>query len=306
MLSTQLVPASGLRGLLGAREVEIAAAIEREMSEVRHPVREDRHDAQAAPAPGADLVARLCAAGFTRTTAEDIAKSYVGRRRHRGATPAAVREAVSAWAGTLLAPDTQSRVQVFVGPPGAGKTTTIAKIAAQVRVQSGQRLGLIAADGFRVGAVEQLRLYADIIGSPFVAARTSAEVDRALIGSTTPVLVDTAGRSGSDRATGDLLSTLSGSKGVRVHLVIPATSTERDLVRVLEAHAPRRPDAVVLTRTDEADSIGTLAGVLRERGLPVSYLGTGQRVPDDLLRPTPAHLAAAMLGEFGSDAWSVA
>ena len=71
-------------------------------------------------------------------------------------------------------------VELFVGPPGAGKTTTIAKIAAQERARRGARLSLLAADGFRVGAVEQLRLYADIIGSPFAVARTPREIEQSL------------------------------------------------------------------------------------------------------------------------------
>src|SRR4029453_12710845 len=90
------------------------------------------------------------------------------------------------------------RVAPLVAPRGGGKPTTIAKIAAQERARRGARLNLLAADGFRVGAVEQLRLYADIIGSPFAVARTPREIEQSLGRTQGPVLIDTAGRSASD------------------------------------------------------------------------------------------------------------
>src|SRR5207253_3908646 len=118
----------------------------------------------------------------------------------RGASLHNLRSALADRLSELAVGDeSYARVEVFVGPPGAGKTTTIAKIAAQERARQGQRLGLVAADGFRIGAVEQLRMYAEILGSPFRIARTGADLERALK-RRTPVLVDTAGRSPSDDA----------------------------------------------------------------------------------------------------------
>src|SRR3954466_3891532 len=95
----------------------------------------------------------------------------------RGSTPARLRDALAARLGNLAAPaDDFARAEVFIGPPGAGKTTTIAKIAAQERARGGRRLGFIAADGFRVGAVEQLQTYADILDAPFRIARSAEEL----------------------------------------------------------------------------------------------------------------------------------
>jgi flagellar biosynthesis protein FlhF len=189
-------------------------------------------------------------------------------------------------------------VEAFVGPPGVGKTTTVARIAAQTRVRAGRRLGLVAADDYRVGATDQLRLYADIIGVPFVATFSTDELqavmDKVITGT---VLVDTAGRGTRDRELRDVLTLLGAHPRVRTHLVMAASTTVRDAVRLIGAYERARPARVVLTRLDEADCIGPLVGVLRERNLRISFLGTGQRVPDDLARASAATLAAHVLGD---------
>ena len=300
VLSTQMVQASGWRGMMGRREVEIAAAAGSAVSEVR-PARQEPRQPAAATVPEAlsGLAARLESVGFAPEVARTI-KPAAGTKLRQGATADAVRRAVAEWATPLVAADdSYSAIEVFVGPPGAGKTTTVAKIAAQERARRGARLRLVSADGFRVGAVEQLRLYADIIGAPFAAARSAVDLDRALVAGSGPVLVDTAGRSPKDGAARELLSVLQGARGVRTHLVVPAASSAREISRLLALHADARLARVVLTKVDEAESSAPLASVLREAGLPVSYLGVGQRVPDDLLRATPARLTAALLGDAG-------
>lgn len=295
VLSTTLVPVRGWRGLVGAREVEISAAVERQVSDGRH--LQQQPERQAAAAHGGPVVAaQLAAAGFSQAIAAEVSSRMKGRRR--GAPTSSIRRALADWStGITAAEDAPERVEVFIGPAGAGKTTTIAKIAAQARAERSARLRLVSADAFRVGAIEQLRLYAEIIGSPFEAARSTSELATLLDGITSPVLVDTAGRSPRDEEAGELLSMVAGLPGARVHLVVPASTTPRALERVIEAHAAAKPQRVVLTKTDECESIAPLADILRERKLRVSYLGTGQRVPEDLQRATPAALAAILAGD---------
>jgi flagellar biosynthesis protein FlhF len=188
---------------------------------------------------------------------------------------------------------------VFIGPPGAGKTTTIAKIAAQERARNGERLGLLAADGFRVGAVEQLRMFAEILGSPFATARSAAELEKVLSGTRgrTPLLLDTAGRSPKDDASRDMFRVLAHRRDVRTHLVMPAATAPSIARRTLDRFQDARPSRITLTKLDESDSIAPLLAVVRDSGIPLSYLGTGQSVPDDLQRATPATIAAWVLGE---------
>jgi flagellar biosynthesis protein FlhF len=305
VLSTRTVTATGVRGLLGRQEVEVTAAAE------RHEVPEDRHSADrrgatarrpAAERAAGEIAARLKASGLDADLAEHIAAQHPVNRR-RGSD----LESLRATLATALAPMTAgdeayARIEVFVGPPGVGKTTTIAKIAAQERARQGQRLGLLAADGFRVGAVEQLRLYADILGAPFSAARTSDEFSRVLADVKRPVLVDTAGRSPNDDISRDMFRALATRSDVRTHLVIPAATPAKAAQRLFERFADARPTRVVLTRLDEAESIGSLVSVLRERGLPLSYFGTGQNVPADLQRATSPALADWIMGEMATGA----
>jgi flagellar biosynthesis protein FlhF len=363
VLSTRLVAVSGMRGWLGAREVELTAAHDATVSASRPSGRSadmpsdeltavlsqltkfgsgKKPDAQAieqaaaavraafahAPQVGAALdaeeardeeeahnaalemrparkkdpgieaiVGRLCATGLSRALAERIARD-VPRLQRRNGSMAAIEKAAAQHLSPLATGDEgYAPVEIFVGPPGAGKTITIAKIAAQERARRGQKLNLLAADGFRVGAVEQLRLYADILGTPFAVARTPAEIERSLLDTKGPVLVDTAGRSARDPRAHEVVSMLSGMPGVRTHLVVPAGATLRDVHRVLDIYGDKAPKRVVLTRVDEADSVSPLMQIFQERGLKISYLGTGQRVPDDLERATPQRLAAHVLGD---------
>jgi flagellar biosynthesis protein FlhF len=296
VLATRLVPRRGPAGWFGGREVEITAAADRPgVSESRPDMEINR---QPAPQREDEIVARLRAAGLDVTFARRVATA-VPRQGRRGASLLTIRRALTECLGGVAAGgEALATVEVFVGPPGAGKTTTIAKIAAQERALRGRRLGLVAADGFRVGAVEQLRVYADIIGSSFAVARTPAEVDQVVSQSRAEsVLVDTAGRSPRDVESRQVFHLLAGRKGVRTHLVVPATATPSMLDRLLESFGDARPDRVVLTRLDESDGITPLFTALRERQLPISYLGTGQRVPEDLERATPPVLAACLLGE---------
>ena len=295
VLSTQVVQDRGPRGWLGGTLVEIAAAIERpalpDVSDRRHTVNEpsDRH-VEA-------LVARLGASGLEPGIARAVAESHPMEQR-RTASAENLHTTLAGQLHALAAPDEDfAPVEVFVGPPGAGKTTTIAKIAAQQRVRDGRRIGLVAADGYRVGAVEQLRLYAEVIGAPLTVARSVDELDHALATARRPILIDTPGRSPNDDMSREMFRVVGRHPGVRTHLVLPASLPPAHLRRTLDRFHEARPSRVVITKLDEADSLAPLVGVLREAALPISFVGTGQRVPEDLHRATPPAIAAWVLGE---------
>jgi flagellar biosynthesis protein FlhF len=291
VLSTELVAAAGWRGWLGAREVQVTAGAAREAAEGRTTGAERR----SADTDGrGNVVARLVASGVDRPFAEAVAATMPAAEC-RGASRASLTRALaSQLTDTAAGPEDFARVEVFVGPPGVGKTTTIAKIAAQERAK-GQSLGMVAADAFRAGAIEQLRVYADVIGSPFKVARSAEELDKALTAGRHPLLVDTAGRSPSDGGVRDLLRLVGRRRGVRTHLVIAADTSAASARRIFETYADARPDRLIITKLDEAESVSPLLGVVRERGLPISYVAGGQRVPEDLDRATAERLAGAVL-----------
>jgi flagellar biosynthesis protein FlhF len=279
--------------------IEVTAAADRPQVPVRRqaapPVATPEQREQARGAQ--EIAARLAAAGLQTSLASEVASAHPPARR-RGASVFGVRTTLADTLAPLSAHDGQyAPVEVFVGPPGVGKTTTIAKIAAQERARCGVRLGLVAADGFRVGAVEQLRLYASILESPLTVARTPYELMTAMDAAATPLLVDTAGRSPSDESASDMLRALASRPGTRTHLVIAADTPRPAMEKLLARFACASPSRLVLTRMDEAGSLAPVLDLLRERGLPVSYLGTGQRVPDDLEAATPRALAAWATGD---------
>jgi flagellar biosynthesis protein FlhF len=293
VLSTRMVSAGGIRGLFGARIIELVAATERPVSDIRPAEQPSRHVA----GPENEIVARLCASGLDRSLALEVANAVPSGRR-RGASTAQIGHALGERLGPLAAGHEEFRpIEVFVGPPGVGKTTTIAKIAAQERARKGRRLTLVSADGYRVGAIEQLRLYAEIVGAPFKVARSAQELGRVLDETRGPVLVDTAGRSPRDGVAQDLFNLLRVRKDVRTHLVVSAAASVSHVNRTIEQYRCAEPHRVAFSRLDEAETLTPFVSVLRSQQLPVSYLGNGQRVPDDLERATGAMLAAFVLGE---------
>jgi len=302
VLSTRTVPMRGLRGILGARAIELTAAADRQpLSADRQGggsaghVREQGSTARRAIE---EITARLRATGLDPETVRGVVAAHP-RSAWRGASAQTLRDTIAGQLASLTGNDSDyAPIEVFVGPPGAGKTTTLAKIAAQERARRGIRLTLVAADGFRVGAVEQLRLFADIIGSAFTIARTPQQLEAALDGTRRPLLLDTPGRSPADTQSRDLFRVISGRPDVRTHLVL-AASTPRDVAaRIFDRFEEARPSRLVLTKLDEAESIAPLLSLLRERKLPISYLGTGQNVPDDLERATAPALAAWASGDM--------
>jgi flagellar biosynthesis protein FlhF len=312
VLSTRMVRSGGLQGWFGARVVEISAAAEpdgvseaRPAPSVARPLDPSTNSESPTHDPlephARSVAARLTATGLGTDLAARIARHPGLKGRSVG--PEAVRTAVAETLAPLTAIDRDlAPVEVFIGPPGVGKTTTIAKIAAQARATTSSRVWLVAADGFRVGAVEQLRLYAGIMGAPFLVARSGEELSSTLDGIRRPLLVDTAGRSPRDAGNAEILDALAGRRDVRRHLVLPADTTPAQARRIIDRFSRTSPDRLVLTRLDETTTVAPLINVLEDYKLPISYFTHGQSVPDDLQRATPTALADWVLGETISGA----
>jgi flagellar biosynthesis protein FlhF len=188
----------------------------------------------------------------------------------------------------------------LVGPTGVGKTTTIAKLAGQLCHAAGLRVALLTVDTYRIGAVAQIQTYAELLGVPLHVVRTPAEMRAAVSAERDAdlLLVDTTGR--SPRGTEGIASLrriLGEVPDLEVHLVVSATTKGTDLEEILRRFRPLRYRPLLATKLDEATSVGPLLGLALERDLAVSYLSTGQEVPDDLEPATPRHLAALLVPE---------
>jgi flagellar biosynthesis protein FlhF len=203
-------------------------------------------------------------------------------------------------ADSIAATPGQRRVVALIGPTGVGKTTTIAKLAANLKLRDGVRMGLVTVDTYRIAAVEQLRTYAEIIDLPMKVVTTSMEMRRALdeFSDMDLVLIDTAGRSPRDELQiGELKSLLADAKVDEVHLVLSLTAGLEFLTATVEHFSSVGTSSLVLTKLDEAQELGVMLNLARRVGLPVSYLTTGQDVPDDIEPAETQRMARLVLGQ---------
>lgn len=191
------------------------------------------------------------------------------------------------------------RVMALVGPTGVGKTTTLAKLAAYAHLQAGSEVVLITLDTYRIAAVEQLKTYAKIMEIPVQVALNSSELrqavqfhqDKALI------LIDTAGHSQRDEIGMDNLMQFFGNQeDIEVHLVLSATTKGADLNDIVTRFAPLQPDYLLFTKLDETSQYGSLFTQMIKAGKPVSFVTTGQNVPEDFEFAGKEMLAALFSG----------
>ncbi len=210
-----------------------------------------------------------------------------GHRRNRAAL---VRAAAGA-AASLVAAESNSngmpakKVVAFVGPTGVGKTTSIAKLAACLALQKKKRVLLMTLDGCRIGAIEQLKIYAGLMGIPFRFADQVSDLSRILEENSQRdyILIDTAGRGPRDlNAMSELAVYLKGSQKIERHLVLSATMKESDMRKNMDQFEICSPDHLLFTKLDETDTPGPILNELVRTRKPFSYYTDGQRVPDDL------------------------
>ncbi|MFW6155210.1 MAG: flagellar biosynthesis protein FlhF [Planctomycetota bacterium] len=230
--------------------------------------------------------------------AEDIAAELVGKVREeltgdelgdKALIDAKLGELIASMIPTSITtiPPAEGRPHVIalVGPTGVGKTTTIAKLAANIKLRQKRRVGLITLDTYRIAAVEQLRTYAQIIRVPLKVVMGPAELAEAIeaLGDCDAILVDTAGRSPADSERLDQLKAfLQAAQPDEVHLVLATTANTKAIERAMERFAPVGVDRLILTKFDEAVSFGMVLGIVRRMNVALSFVTTGQDVPDDI------------------------
>ena len=191
----------------------------------------------------------------------------------------------------------EQRVRLLLGPPGDGKTMTLAKLAAQAR-RAGRQVTLITTDTYRVGAVAALETYGRALGAPVRMAANAGELTTMLAtaGAADLVLIDTPGAGPGQTAELAELAALAEAAGAEASrtLVASAATGSCAAERTWQAFAPLRPDACILTKLDVAPG-GPMLAMLWRRAIPVSHLAAGRRIPDDLESATPDRLASCVL-----------
>ncbi|WP_252214069.1 flagellar biosynthesis protein FlhF [Clostridium sp. VAP41] len=188
----------------------------------------------------------------------------------------------------------------LVGPTGVGKTTTIAKLAGKLSLIDKKSVGLITVDTYRIGAIEQLKTYAEIMNIPFKVVITIKEMEEAInsMNDCDVILIDTTGRSSKNTMQiSELRAFVEKANPDYVSMVISATTKNRDIVSILNGYSDLSYDNVIITKLDETTVYGSLYNIMKRSNKPVKYITTGQNVPNDMIVPTREEMARFMLGE---------
>jgi flagellar biosynthesis protein FlhF len=208
-----------------------------------------------------------------------------------------IRKRVCVTGGIGLSAGTCRRV-ALVGATGVGKTTNLAKLAAQFGVRQHATVGLITADTYRVAAPEQLRVFANIIGLPMKVVNNAREMTGAIesFRGCDVVLIDTAGGSQFNKGQlRELREMLQGAAPHEILLMLAANTQFDDQQQIVTNFMPLKPTSLFFSKLDETRRYGSLYTVLAETGLPMSYLSTGQDVPNDLVLAQPDIVADLVL-----------
>ncbi len=184
---------------------------------------------------------------------------------------------------------TPPQCYTFVGPTGVGKTTTLAKLAALLKVRYQLTVAVISIDTYRIGAVDQLQAYTDILELPLLVVQNQAELERSRqqLNNYDVILIDTIGKNYLDRQhVRDMQEVFRDELAFHHFLVLSATAKDEDLAQTIKNFKPLRIGSLVFTKVDETLNHGSMLNQLLRFQKPLSYLGTGQRVPEDIVRPS--------------------
>lgn len=194
-----------------------------------------------------------------------------------------------------------AKVIFFIGPTGVGKTTTIAKIASRYIVDEKKQVALLTADTYRIAAAEQLRTYANILEVPFRVVYSSDEIMAAIkdFAEFDYIFVDTSGHSYQNEEqkanTESILRSVDGLAEKEIFLVLSATTKYRDLLRIVDSYSQITDYKLIFTKLDETSTMGNLLNIKLHTGASLSYVTSGQNVPDDIEEFNPQKTVKTLL-----------
>jgi flagellar biosynthesis protein FlhF len=236
-----------------------------------------------------NILGKLLTAGFSSSLAKQIAENIPEKQNNTNAMKW-VQNVLGKNLKTVGKEDDildQGGVFALIGPTGAGKTTTTAKLAARFVMKHGtEKLGLISTDAYRIGGHEQLRIYGKILGVMVHTVKDEDDLKIALneLKNKHTILIDTVGVSQRDRMVAEQVAMLSGANSnIKKLLCLNATNTGDTLIDVVQAYKGRGLDGCIITKVDEAATTGNVLDVVIREKLKLFYVANGQRVPEDIV-----------------------
>lgn len=306
ILGTRSCTPKGVGALLGKPSVEITAAAHAHAAAVVGPprIRPTRGVGGAPPLP--DQVHAYYRKLVENEVAEELALKLARQAAAAGSREGkttgetvtqvlrdAIRSMIPVTGGLELTPGVVRRV-ALVGPAGGGKTTTLAKLAAQFKLRHRRKVAMLSLDMQRLGTNEQMRKYSDIIGIEMRTAQTVSGVKNALreLESFDLVLIDTHGVCAGDSGHyARLAAVLRAARPHEVHLVLPASMTAAAQRRMAERFGPLGVSKVVYTHLDEAAGLGVLLNAVEKLAWGISYITDGETVPNHIEEACAERLA---------------
>ncbi|CAN2040154.1 flagellar biosynthesis protein FlhF [Candidatus Magnetomoraceae bacterium gMMP-15] len=180
-------------------------------------------------------------------------------------------------------------IAAFIGPTGVGKTTTLAKLAANLYLKKKKRIGFISIDNYRIAALDQLKTYAGILGIPCVPAFNREELRVALrrMREKDVIFIDTAGQSHYDsERIKEMRQIIGGSLPIKSHLLLSTVTRDSEMEQVAAKFGELGCSSYIFTKTDETKRRGAIINQILKRKLPISFITNGQRVPEDIINAT--------------------
>lgn len=193
-----------------------------------------------------------------------------------------------------------TKIVQFVGPTGVGKTTSIAKIAANSMLNDKKSVAFITMDTYRIAAIEQLKTYAQILDVPVEVAYSLEDYNEAIIKLShyDLILVDTAGRNFRDEQyVKELKDSMNENLAVETFLVLSLTAKPKDILEIYDSFDKIPIKEVIFTKLDETTQYGSMLNICLEKQTGIAYLTNGQDVPDDILNPSPSKISEMIVGE---------
>lgn len=190
------------------------------------------------------------------------------------------------------------RIIHFVGPTGVGKTTTIAKIAAQKMLKDHKKIAFITFDTYRIAAIDQLKTYANILQVPIEVAYSMEDYESSLdkFSAYDYIFVDTAGRNYREQKYIDELSI--NKEKTTIYLVLALTAKGKDMIDIYRRFESFQINELIFTKLDETAQHGAILDFIWNYPINISYITNGQNVPDDLIQPTPKEITSILLGDY--------